>query len=156
MTYFIKRLLSYLFLPIIKNIIVSQGHKFKHHEFSTEADNYLSDNNITIKFYLQIHTFFYIYFFTKCVHFYLFILSIFYCIFSISISLPFIPLIYHALLHPQSPHCCPCPGVPFPFCSIPPPLPSPLYLLFSAKCHFISFLSFILNKVTWFLPSICQ
>ena len=49
-------------------------------------------------------------------------------IFITFFPLPFIPLI--PLSPQQSPHCCPCPRVLFPFCSIPPPLsPYPLAVI---------------------------
>ena len=45
------------------------------------------------------------------------------------IFIVFFPLPFTSLIPPtpqQSPHCCPCPWVLFPFCSVPPPLNSPL------------------------------
>ena len=39
-------------------------------------------------------------------------------IFIVFFPLPFSPLTLPPLQ--QSPHCCPCPWVPFPFCSVPP------------------------------------
>ena len=48
------------------------------------------------------------------------ILFYFYCIFPITIYSPYTPFPL------QSPHCCPCPWVLFPFCSVPP---APLLLV---------------------------
>ena len=50
------------------------------------------------------------------------------CVCVVFFPSPFSPLIPHSPL--QSPHCCPCPWVLFPFPSIPPPPPSP-----SLSCH---------------------